>query len=88
MSFLTAGSGHKRRKTNNIASQSEPTKQRRSFETGGYKFNNKSYLVDSKRKCVNKMRLSVFIKGSKQKPLIFFIIIECSTQSSSSLLFS
>ena len=33
--FLTAGSGYKKSKTNNIASQSWPTKQKRSFETGG-----------------------------------------------------
>ena len=35
MSFLTVGYGDKKRKTNNIASQSGPTKQKRSFETGG-----------------------------------------------------
>ena len=45
------------------------------------------YLVDNKCKCVNEMCLSVSIKGIKQKLLIYFII-ECSTQSSSSLLFS
>ena len=35
MSFLTAGFGYKKRKKNNIASQSGPTKQGRSFETDG-----------------------------------------------------
>ena len=36
MSFLTAGSDYKKkRKTNNISSQSGPAKRRRSFQTGG-----------------------------------------------------
>ena len=34
MSFLMAGPGYKKREKNNVASQSGPTKQRRSFETG------------------------------------------------------
>ena len=35
MSFLTTGSGYRKRKTNNMASQSGATKQKLSFETGG-----------------------------------------------------
>ena len=45
------------------------------------------YLVNNKCKCADEISLSVFINGFKQKSLIFFIIIECNTQSSSSLLF-
>ena len=42
MSFLTIRPGYKKRKTNNTASLSGPTKQRRNFETGRQKFNNET----------------------------------------------
>ena len=47
----------------NIARESRPTKERRSFQTGGSKINNESYLIDNKCKCANEMCLSVFIAG-------------------------
>ena len=45
-------------------------------------------FVGCKCKCANEICLPVSIKDFKQKSLIFFFIIECSTQSLFSLLFS
>ena len=53
----------KKRKTNNIAGQSGPTKQRRSFKTGRKKNNNALELGNIKYKCPNEMCLSVVITG-------------------------
>ena len=63
MSFLTAGSGYNKRKTNNIASQFEPIKQRWRFETGGKNNNNALDLSNNKYKCANERCLSIFTAG-------------------------
>ena len=64
-----------KRKTNNIARQPGPAKQRQSFQIGGLNINNESYVVDNKCKCSNEMCLSVFIKGFKQKSFIFLLLL-------------
>ena len=58
---FTNGLGQRRKKTNNIANQSGPTKQ--SFQTCGKKNNSVSDLGNNKCKCANKIYLSVYTTG-------------------------
>ena len=61
MSFKTGQA--KKIKTNNFAGRFLLTKQRWNYQTNGEKSNNDLDLGDSKRKCTNEIRLSVFITG-------------------------
>ena len=61
--FQRPGRARKKKKTNNAAGQFGKTKQRRSFQTCGKKFNDESYLIENKCKCANEVYLLVFITG-------------------------
>ena len=61
MSFTTARPGYKKREAMNITCQSRSTKEKRSFQTGGYMIKDESYLDGNKCKCANEMSLSASI---------------------------